>query len=494
MKRQRFGQEAAIEDISIQHGTPEISGYYSLVLLLLLGLSLAWSVLFRAGVWPADWQPTLLIVGLVSSFYWFTAHRGARAPALKTYMRVSLLLLFADLILQLIPLPPFLLAILSPARADLLHDLTSAGIHVTTAPLSVAPSLSLLYLFSFAGYLLTFLLIRELCWRSSSGCWRMAIPLIVIGSLESLLGIIQNFRGSPGSEVTGTYTNRDHFSSFLEMILPLAVVYGLVLLRRGREQGGLSIRGALAVAFVWGAAATIFVAIVYSLSRAGFLAAVITLLFILSLCIQVRGSCILNPARLATLLLILLAMLIFLPTNMLLNRFGSMTAPTDVEGDARFPIWKQTIPLILKFPVFGCGLGGYESAFLRYQQTNNNFGVQFAHNDYLQYLAELGIVGFSLLAVCAGSIVSETTRAVFESENSEKRLLAVASAGSILAIALHSMVEFDTYIPANAMTLAWIAGIASSLGAGLPTKQKQLPTKSAARSEKSALEIPASSK
>jgi hypothetical protein len=56
------------------------------------------------------------------------------------------------------------------------------------------------------------------------------------------------------------------------------------------------------------------------------------------------------------------------------------------------------------------------------------------------------------------------------------------------------MVEFDTYIPANAMTLAWIAGIASSLGAGLPTKQKQLPTKSAARSEKSALEIPASSK
>jgi O-antigen ligase len=294
--------------------------------------------------------------------------------------------------------------------------------------------------------------------------------------------------------VTGTYTNRDHFSSFLEMILPLAVVYGLVLLRRGREQGGLSIRGALAVAFVWGAAATIFVAIVYSLSRAGFLAAVITLLFILSLCIQVRGSCILNPARLATLLLILLAMLIFLPTNMLLNRFASMTAPTDVEGDARFPIWKQTIPLILKFPVFGCGLGGYESAFLRYQQTNNNFGVQFAHNDYLQYLAELGIVGFSLLAVCAGSIVSETTRAVFESENSEKRLLAVASAGSILAIALHSMVEFDTYIPANAMTLAWIAGIASSLGAGLPTKQKQLPTKSAARSEKSALEIPASSK
>jgi O-antigen ligase len=447
---------------------PKISRYYSLVLLLLLGLALAWSVLFRAGVWPADWQPTLLIVGLVSSFYWLTAYRGARAPALKKYMRVSLLLLFADLILQLIPLPPFLLGILSPARAGLLHDLTSAGIQVTTAPLTVAPALSLLYLFSFAGYLLVFLIVRELCWRSSTGCWPMAIPLIVIASLESLLGIIQNIRGSPGSNVTGTYTNRDHFSSFLEMILPLALVYGLVLFRRGREDGGLSLRGALAVAVVWGLATAMFVAIVYSLSRTGFLVAVIALLFIFLLCIETRGRAVSKPARIGTLLLLLLAMLIFLPTNTLLNRFAGMTAPAEAASDARFPIWKETLPLIMKFPVFGCGLGGYESAFLRYQKTNNNFGVQFAHNDYLQYLAELGIVGFLLLAVCGVSIVSETTRAVLNSENSEKRLLAVACAGSILAIALHSAVEFDTYIPANAMTLGWIAGIASALGAGLP--------------------------
>ena len=41
------------------------------------------------------------------------------------------------------------------------------------------------------------------------------------------------------------------------------------------------------------------------------------------------------------------------------------------------------MPLISEYRFFGCGLGGFESVFLKYQAVANNFRVEFAHNDYL---------------------------------------------------------------------------------------------------------------
>jgi hypothetical protein len=38
----------------------------------------------------------------------------------------------------------------------------------------------------------------------------------------------------------------------------------------------------------------------------------------------------------------------------------------------------------------------------------------------------------------------------------------MACTGSFAAILLHSFVDFNLYIPANAMLLAWIAGIAAA--------------------------------
>jgi len=54
-------------------------------------------------------------------------------------------------------------------------------------------------------------------------------------------------------------------------------------------------------------------------------------------------------------------------------------------------------------------------------------------------------------------------RAAFASLRSRNRLLAVACAASLSAIALDSTVDFDFYVPANMLVAAWIAGIASGL-------------------------------
>jgi hypothetical protein len=46
--------------------------------------------------------------------------------------------------------------------------------------------------------------------------------------------------------------------------------------------------------------------------------------------------------------------------------------------------------------------------------------------------------------------------------SNDRRYVALACAGSFAAIMLHSFVDFNLYIPANAMLLAWIAGIAAN--------------------------------
>ena len=90
--------------------------------------------------------------------------------------------------------------------------------------------------------------------------------------------------------------------------------------------------------------------------------------------------------------------------------------------------------------------------------------MEFAHNDYLQYLAELGFVGFAIVMTAIVGVLIPVVKGIVRSEDENRRLLLVGCAGSFLAIGLHSLVDFNLYIPANGMILAWIAGVASING------------------------------
>jgi len=81
--------------------------------------------------------------------------------------------------------------------------------------------------------------------------------------------------------------------------------------------------------------------------------------------------------------------------------------------------------------------------------------IDYAHNDYLQILAELGIVAFLAGLVFAVRLMLKTIRATNGS-------LAIACVGSLSAMLLHSLVDFNLYIPANGAVFAWICGIAAA--------------------------------
>jgi O-antigen ligase len=134
----------------------------------------------------------------------------------------------------------------------------------------------------------------------------------------------------------------------------------------------------------------------------------------------------------------------------------------DQEG--RIDIWRELMPLTRTYRWFGAGLLGFTPAFLKYQDFANSKTVNFAHNDFLQYLIELGLFAFAALMASLAAIIWPFARGSWVSK-SDKRLLLVGCLASTFALFVHSLVDFNLYIPANMLTFAWILGFGSALAA-----------------------------
>jgi O-antigen ligase len=209
-----------------------------------------------------------------------------------------------------------------------------------------------------------------------------------------------------------------------------------------------------------GAAAVMLAGGLGSLSRTGFMAPLFGVL-VMGI-VAWRGSGWRQAGLVAGLAAVLAGCFVFLPADQLIARFAEMP-PAAAE---RTELWKESLALVREYPVFGCGLGGYESAFLKHKVAVPMVADDHAHNDYLQFLIELGAVGFGIGAALMVMVGRRMWRAAAREEEAGGRYLAIGCIGALAAIGLHSVVDFNLYIPANAMLLAWICGVGASLPAG----------------------------
>lgn len=435
--------------------------------LALLSGALAWAVYQQGGVLLRDWNVCLLEISLLALAWRFlqgphsrstdilrrSPEITRRSPDITRAPRMdrlsqALLTLFGFLaLLQIVPLPLPILQILSPARASLVAATAPVLGPVSAAPLSATPARTLEHLERLAAYLLVFLLIRDLAWHWRRFPWIPVLPLLAIAAAESVLGLYQSFaQGVVGA--TGTYVNHNHFAGFLELCLPFAVVYPASRLPASRTR-------ALGAAVV---AVLIAAAILQSLSRMGVTASFLALLTVG--CLTVIGQRRLAKRTLAALLLAAFVLVAWaaLPGG-LLARFNRPVFDADLAW--RTGVWRDTTHLIAAYPLFGCGLGSYESCFSRYQTVTPTFTIDFAHNDYLQLSAELGLIAFAAGLFFLLLLFLRSARAALTADP-PRRLIALACAGAFVAILVHSAADFNLYLPANAMLLAWISGIAAA--------------------------------
>lgn len=293
------------------------------------------------------------------------------------------------------------------------------------------------------------------------------LPLIVVGACQATIGLLQA-RASQYAFATGTYANRNHYAGFLEMILPFAALipFGIVVTRKpGRGiQGKLDqVAPTLLTCTAFAITALLFAAIISSLSRMGFVSSMISVAFIAITALVRRFLSGKIPLVTASLAFATMILILLMPSLQLITRFNDLAE----ERSDRMPAWRDTLGVIGAYPIFGCGLGAYESAFLEFKNSRPAQTQSYAHNDYLQYFAEMGAVGFTIAILPLSTIILRL-RVGVRPFRPDIQWLSLACAGSLLAIGLHSFVDFNLYVPANMFTLAWVLGISAYVGHGDP--------------------------
>jgi hypothetical protein len=132
----------------------------------------------------------------------------------------------------------------------------------------------------------------------------------------------------------------------------------------------------------------------------------------------------------------------------LTSRRGSITAA--------FRIWER-------FPLAGSGAGTFQDLVLTTGATPSDVIANHAHNDYAETLATTGALGFVVTVVPLLGGYFSLARATFrrrEPASWRRRAFAAAALTSIAIAMIHALIDFNFYIPANAATVAAIAGAA----------------------------------
>jgi O-antigen ligase len=140
-----------------------------------------------------------------------------------------------------------------------------------------------------------------------------------------------------------------------------------------------------------------------------------------------------------------------------IERFGG--APSELAD--RVAAWRDTLRIIGDFPVFGSGLNSYGRAMLVYQTGDRTAIFAQAHNDYLQLIAEGGLlVGLPALAAIVLAVSGIRRRLTAGHDDQLTAWIRTGAAAGLIGIATQSLVEFSLQIPGNAVLFVVLMAIA----------------------------------
>lgn len=178
------------------------SNRWPALVLFALGGVLAYAAFQWGGVVRTGRYEYLLVIGVVAIVWCLGRSRDEWSPLPDRVMLWAAVSMPAYVLFQAIPLPVGALRILSPARAAAINALDPVGAKIRFAPLSVFPAGTFQYFLLVCGYLVIFLLIRELTLRFRGKRWLVIWPVVGVAALEAGLGLWQYF-GEQASRFDG---------------------------------------------------------------------------------------------------------------------------------------------------------------------------------------------------------------------------------------------------------------------------------------------------
>lgn len=393
------------------------------------------------------------------------------------------------LLFQIIPLPESFVGMLSPQAVVMAKKAlpleyvvengdTLPGL-ITLAPYRHPVIQSLI---RWIGYILLFWTLTHAI-HSRERVNLVVYTLLALACFETLYGMVQTSSGAPkiwwykksdasAAWISGTYVNRNNFAGFLEMVIVLSSSFAFSRMVSSRARTGWgkrTLRARLAdmlsreqafsrniiivfVCIVCG------VGLIFSGSRGGMISMVIGLLATSLVYLFRKGQR--GKAGLSVfVILAIVAWGIQIGIERQLQRFERVETATEERMD----LYRSTADMSADYRLTGSGAGSLEYVFPKYQSDKYlNTYVRFAHSDWLQLLAEVGIIGFSIFSLSAIWFLAGFVRQWKRRRDPFAVKIGAGIVGVICAISVHSLFDFNLHIPANTMALAAILAVGTS--------------------------------
>ncbi|MGE5471026.1 MAG: O-antigen ligase family protein [Bacteroidota bacterium] len=473
---------------------PEINDrwlFNGLLLLLVwaplpLGSNRTWAI----GILIA-WSQVLLFGAL---FAWRHAAIEAFARLRRFRWPLGLFGLFVALAwLQLLPMPEGLLAALSAETLKVEQGVAAYHLSLDANQTQLYAALSFAY---FSCFLVALLSVRDGRRLDS-----LAYAIVGAGLLQALVGVVLFSMGASyrifffdvlHAEVLGSFGNRNHFAGYMEICLSVGI--GLMLARLGSESGDGPARNwrhklAKVIDFILSPKmrlrmmlVILVIALVLTRSRmgnSGFFAAMLVV-GVLAIILSRKMA----PATVWLITSLVIIDVVIVGTWVGLEKvvdrvketgFTQQVGAKEESVELRTDVARHSVDLVREFPTFGTGAGSFYNTYLRYRTPRESYW-DHAHNDYVELAADNGLVGLGLLGGFVLLTASAAIRILFRRRSSLPRGIAFGSLMAMVALAIHSTVDFNLQLPANALTLVVVMAMvwmAYELPSGAPASKSR---------------------
>jgi O-antigen ligase len=324
-------------------------------------------------------------------------------------------------------------------------------------------SMALLY----AAYAMLCFLSGQVLLRSSQAR-KLVVVFVIYGFIIAALALLQGVAPNGklfwirqphlGGWIYGSYVNHNHYAGLMELLVPIPLVLALTRLADDKERIACGIAAAIMTA-------TVFL----SGSRGGMLAIFVELV-VLSVVLFREKKVTRIAIAAAAFAVVLVSLLVWLGGKDLKGRVASISteAHTEISGGMRLSIDRDALRMFRNKPVLGFGLGTFPVAYPQFRTFYTNFFVNEAHDDYVQLLAEMGVLGFGTMiwfvVVFYRGALHKIKNWMFDVPGA----VSLACMVSVTGLLVHSLFDFNLQIPANAALFY----VLCTIGAGPRLLQK----------------------
>jgi O-antigen ligase len=298
----------------------------------------------------------------------------------------------------------------------------------------------------------------------------IALTLVFLAMGVSAYALYQYFTGdhrvwmfvSPyGNRATGTYISPNNLGGFLEMVLPLGLAYTLV----GRFRP-------LTRIFIGYASLVIMAGVAVTFSRGAWLATVLSLAFLIVVLLLRRHH---RLPAMALLLCLVVSGAVLIPRELAFKARLQETVGKQgkkIESNLRFDMWGAALRLWQENRLLGAGPAHFDYRFRAFRPESVQRRPDRVHNDFLNTLVDWGVAGFTLVLSAWGIAAWSAWRSwrytsaklsdLGGQTTSSRAAFVLGGAAALLAIFLHSGLDFNMHVPANALLAVSLMALVSS--------------------------------